>query len=206
MKTQDQNRENQLLPELIDRFKHGEITAFEEVYYCYFHRVFHFSCKLTPNNQDAEEITQDVFVKLWQKRVTIDSEKNLTNFLFTIAKNLVIDKMRQYAAIDKKFQQLRNVRQQERGQSNHTEQLVNYYELSEILEKLINQLPNGRRTIYKLSREKGFKNVEIAEFLNISVGTVEKQLSNALHTLSNALKEKYGIMVDLAVFLGIVFF
>lgn len=192
--------------ELIISLKQGEITALREIYHVFFNRVFHFACKLTFNDQDAEEVTQDVFVKLWQKRESIDSEKNIAGFLFTVAKNLVIDKMRQHAASEARLLSIYKAQKTGRQSHNQTEELVNYFELSEIISKLIDDLPDGRRTIFKLSREKGFKNSEIAEFLNVSLGTVEKQMSKAIHTLSKGLKDKYGIMVDLIAVLSFFLF
>jgi RNA polymerase sigma-70 factor (ECF subfamily) len=186
--------------------KNGDMSAFEEIYHIHFKRVFHFANSFTLEVQDAEEITQDVFMKLWQKRSTIDIDKNLSNLLFTMAKNLVIDKMRHYTFVKKGLKIMGETQQLYTINSNNTEHLVNYYELSEIISKLVNQLPDGRRTIYKLNREKGFKYHEIADFLNISQGTVEKQMSLALKTLSNTLKMKYGIMVELVTLLGFFLF
>jgi RNA polymerase sigma-70 factor, ECF subfamily len=182
------------------------MSAFEEIYHIFFKRVFHFTNKFAVDVQDAEEITQDVFMKLWQKRSTIDIEKNLSNLLFTIAKNLVIDKMRQYASMEKGLKIIGESHQLHISNSSNTEHLVNYYELSGIISKLVDQLPDGRRTIYKLNREKGFKYHEIADFLNISQGTVEKQMSMALKTISTTLKTKYGIMVELAIVAGFFIF
>lgn len=192
--------------ELIISLKQGEITALREIYHVFFNRVFHFACKLTLNDQDAEEVTQDVFVRLWEKRESIDCEKSIAGFLFTVAKNLVIDKMRKHAATEARLIAIYKSQHTAMPIRNQTEELVNYFELSEIISKLVNDLPDGRRTIFKLSREKGFKNSEIAEFLNISVGTVEKQMSKAIQTLSRELKDKYGIMVDLIAVLGFFLF
>lgn len=206
MKTQNESYNHQILTELVVDLKNGDLSAFEEIYHLFFKRVFHFANSFTLEVQDAEEITQDVFMKLWQKRSTIDIDKNLSNLLFAMAKNLVIDKMRQYTSVKKGLKIIGENQQLHKINSSNTEHLVNYYELSEIISKLVDQLPDGRRTIYKLNREKGFKYHEIADFLNISQGTVEKQMSLALKTLSNTLKMKYGIMVELVTLLGFFLF
>jgi RNA polymerase sigma-70 factor (family 1) len=168
--------------------------------------VFRFTNRFAVDMQDAEEITQDVFLKLWQKKSTIDIDKNLSSLLFTIAKNLVIDKMRQYASMEKGLKNIGETQQGNISNSSNTEHLVNYYELSGIISKLVDQLPDGRRTIYKLHREKGFKYHEIADLLNISQGTVEKQMSMAMKSLSTTLKKKYGIIVELVSMLGFFIF
>ncbi len=206
MKTQNETYNRQLLTELVLCLKNGELSAFEEIYRMFFLRVFRFTNRFAVDVQDAEEITQDVFLKLWQKKSTIDIDKNLSNLLFTIAKNLVIDKMRQYASMEKSLKNIAETQQAYISNSSNTEHLVNYYELSGIISKLVDQLPDGRRTIYKLNREKGFKYHEIADFLNISQGTVEKQMSMALKSLSCSLKTKYGIMVELVAVIGFLIF
>lgn len=206
MKTQNEFYNHQLLTELVICLKNGDLSAFEEIYHIYFKRVFGFTNRFTVDVQDAEEITQDVFMKLWQKRSAIDIDKNLSNLLFTMAKNLVIDKIRQHASMEKGLKNIGENHQRYISNSSNTEHLINYNELSGIISKLVDQLPDGRRTIYKLNREKGFKYHEIAEFLNISQGTVEKQMSLALKTLSKNLKTKYGIMVELATLLGFFIF
>ena len=206
MKTQNEFYNHQLLTELVICLKHGDLSAFEEIYHIYFKRVFGFTNRFTVDVQDAEEITQDVFMKLWQKRSAIAIDKNLSNLLFTMAKNLVIDKIRQHASMEKGLKNIGENHQRYISNSSNTEHLINYNELSGIISKLVDQLPDGRRTIYKLNREKGFKYHEIAEFLNISQGTVEKQMSLALKTLSKNLKTKYGIMVELATLLGFFIF
>lgn len=185
--------------ELLSSLIGGDMEAFRKVYGLYFRKVFHFTRRFALTVEDAEEITQDVFLRLWQRKSFIEVQKNFSNFLFTIAQNLVIDRMRQYVAYDKRLQAIKVIQPQ--ADLNNTEQLVNYYELSDIIAKLIENLPAGRRTVFKLNREKGFTYHEIAELLHISQGTVEKQMSKALKTLTSELKSKYGIMIDLALLL-----
>jgi RNA polymerase sigma-70 factor (ECF subfamily) len=191
---------------LSSRLADDDLTAFSEIYNIYFKRVFNFTNRFTLSVEDAEEITQDVFLKLWHKRASIDEEKNFSNFLFTIARNLVIDKMRQYVAYEKSLQQIKRLRPIGHLSQNNTEQLVNYYELSGIISKLVDELPSGRRTVFKLNREKGFTYQEIADLLHVSQGTVEKQMSKALRSLTENLKNKYGIMVELVLALPMVLF
>jgi RNA polymerase sigma-70 factor (ECF subfamily) len=190
---------------LISCLIQGDMEAFRKIYGLYFRRVFHFTRRFALTIEDAEEITQDVFLKLWHKRSLIDGQKNFSNYLFTIAQHLVIDKMRQYVAYEKRLQTIKIAHPSSHTELNSTEQLVNYYELTEILTKLIENLPVRRRTVFKLNREKGFSYHEIAELLQISQGTVEKQMSKALKTLTSELKSKYGIMIGLALLLPAIF-
>ncbi len=187
----------------------GDVQAFKKVYNYYFNRVFHFVNRFSIRTEDTEEIVQDVFLKLWENRATIDQDKNLSGFLFVIAQNLVIDKIRKHVSESKKIDKVR-ISYFRKKPENFTEQEVNYDELSGIIDGLVDQLPTKRRTVFKLSREKGFTNKEIADLLKVSQGTIEKQMSKALHTLTANLKSRYGIMVDLMLFVipflsGLVF-
>ncbi|MDZ7606263.1 MAG: sigma factor [Cyclobacteriaceae bacterium] len=87
--------------DLINKLILGQLDAFKKIYALHFKRVFHFTHRFSLSVEDAEEITQDVFVKLWQKRNLIDEERSFSNFLYTIAQNLVIDKMRQHVSYEK---------------------------------------------------------------------------------------------------------
>jgi RNA polymerase sigma-70 factor (ECF subfamily) len=196
----------QLSSDVISGLIHGDIDAFRTIYDIFFKKVFHFVCRLSLSAEDAEEITQDVFVKLWEKRSSVLIDRNLNSFLYKIAQNMIIDKYRQYAAHECRLRKIINSDKTKIVNTSATEQLVNYYELSGIITCLIDDLPKGRRTIFKLNREKGLTYKEIAEILKISQGTVEKQISKALHTLKTALKVKYGILIDLVILLPIMYF
>lgn len=176
----------------------GDINSFEKIYSSYFNRVFHFVCRFSLTNEDAEEIVQDVFIKLWEKRTSVDINKSLCSYLFALSQNLVIDKMRQYEAAEKRMQKVK-AKGVKIFSTESTEELVNFYELSDIVAKLIDDLPTRRRTIFKLSREKCCTYKEIADILKISQGTIEKQMSKALYTLKRNLKSKYGLLIDLVV-------
>jgi len=182
--------------DLLSSFKDGDLGSFEIIYDTYFNKVFHFTCRFSLAKEDTEEIVQDVFLKLWQKRATIDADKNICNYLFAIAQNLVIDKARQNIVAEKHKQNVSNNQGRDLT-SNLTEQQVNFFELSEIIKSLIDELPPKRRAIFKLSREKGFTYKEISEILNISQGTVEKQMSKAIHSITSKLSSRYGYHIDI---------
>ncbi len=201
MNTKRSYPDSWIAPEIVAGLIQGDIDAFTKVYEVFFKKVFYFVRRLSLSAEDAEEITQDVFIKLWEKRSSILIDKSLSSFLYRIAQNLMIDKYRQYAARESRLQKIIIRDNVKALDGNATEQLVNYYELSGIISRLIDDLPKSRRTIFKLNREKGLSYREIAEILKISQGTVEKQISKALHTLKTALKAKYGIWIDLVILL-----
>jgi RNA polymerase sigma-70 factor (ECF subfamily) len=183
--------------EIINQLRSGDIEAYKLLYFRYFNQVFCFALKFAIAVEDAEEIAQDVFVKVWDKRSDINTDKQFGSFLFKITQNMVIDRFRHYAAIHKNLESYHLSQSRQMPESNPTENLVNFYELSEILNTLIDELPTKRRITFKLSREKGYSNREIADLMKISQGTVEKQLSQALKTLKKNLRNRYQIIIDL---------
>jgi RNA polymerase sigma-70 factor (ECF subfamily) len=180
---------------VLSRLIAGDLKAFEQVYHYYFSRCLHFVYGYLPSIEDAEEVVQDVFIKLWEKHEQLDSEKGLSGFLFVIARNLVIDRMRRYAAMEK--HQLEMKTNSIISLNSSTEQQMNFYELKEILDRLIDELPTKRRMVFKLNREKGMTYKEIADLLNISQGTVEKQMSAALQVLKERLTIEYKLSIAL---------
>lgn len=180
--------------------KEGDVDAFKKIYNKSFNKVFNFVNRFSIRTEDTEEIVQDVFLKLWEGRLKIDLNKNLDSFLYTIAQNLVIDKIRKYASESKKLSAFKLIQYKKKAQ-NFTEQHIDHAELAEIINNLVDQLPTKRRAVFKLSREKGFTYKEIADLMKVSQGTVEKQMSKALHTLTANLKSRFGIMVDLMLFI-----
>ncbi len=194
------NIENQLSNDLLSGLSKGEISSFEKIYSHYFYRVYRFASKFSLSKEDTEEIVQDVFIKLWEKRKLIDGNKCLSGFLFTIAQNLVFDRIRKLVTTKKLLEKV-SANELQIVAAESTDQLVNFYELSEIISKLIDKLPTKRRIIFKLSRENCLTYKEISGILKISQGTVEKQMSKALQTLRVVLKTKYGIFIDLSLLL-----
>lgn len=188
-------RDVQTSPALITSLINGDINAFKEIYHTYFKKVFHFIRRFLLSKEDAEEITQDVFLKLWEKRSVLDISKNISSYLFTIAQHKIIDKYRQYVAAESRIKKIISFRSKTIN-INSTEQLMDFYELSTIINQLVNELPFGRRTIFKLNREDGYTYKEIANLLKISEGTVEKQMSKALKTLRAKLNVRYGVYLE----------
>ena len=80
--------------QLTDQIKNGQTHAFDQLFDRYSQRLYRFSKSLLKNHEDAEEIVQEVFFRIWEKRDDIDEKKSLQAFLFSIAYNLIIDKFR----------------------------------------------------------------------------------------------------------------
>lgn len=162
--------------------KQGNEPAFKQVFELYFKQVYQFAFKYVKNKQDAEDIAQNVFIKLWKTKENVIVEKNFDGFLFTIAYRLVIDYLRSNALRQEgRF----NFQAQDGAfvSSLTAEDTLNEHQLSSTYQLALNSLPPKRKEIFILSRHHGLTNKAIAERLNISVKTVENQMTAALASL-----------------------
>lgn len=183
---------------LVEALKRGDKAAFEEIFHLYHKQIYAFCYSFLHQKEDAENITQDVFVKLWLKRATIDIEKSFSGFLFTMARHLALNHIR--AAINRQIL-MREALHDKHAVYNQVEEKVSYNEIKQALNQLTNQLPPRRKEIFLLSREEGLSHLEISKRLNISVHTVESQMTKALKFIRKSLGRFITVLILLLSFL-----
>ena len=170
--------------QLVALLKEGDQQAFSEIYVRYGESLAGFAASKLYNLDDARDILQDMFVKLWENRAQIHITSTLQSYLFTIIRHRIIDKVRknvtreEYAAM---LQSLRSVFEPAADQQLEAKQLRQNIETS------LCELPPRVKEIYKLSRDEGLGNREIAEKLGLSEQTVKNQLTVALKHLRKVL-------------------
>ena len=170
--------------ELGKRIRKGDMKAFDDLYIQYSQRLYGFAFSILKNQEDAKEIVQETFLKLWNKRSDIDSSYSLKSYLFSISYNISIDLLRKRTK-DADFQTyLKNFMN---ADGSRTDELVIFNELNEELARLIAELPEQRKKIYLLSREEGLSHKEIADKLGIAVKTVENHMNLTLKFLRRNL-------------------
>jgi RNA polymerase sigma-70 factor (ECF subfamily) len=190
---------NCLGPEIARNLQNGCKKAFEEVYYLYHKKIFGFCIKYGLNQSEAEEITQIVFIKVWENRCKIDPEKQLYSYILTISKNIIIDSFK--AKI--KYQAAKEYQMNFMKPVNNVEQNMNLSELQSTVEEALTKLPERRREVFELSRIHGLSNKEIASQLGITTKTVENHLNLALQDFKEVFKEeKMGIGLSVFLFLS----
>jgi RNA polymerase sigma-70 factor (ECF subfamily) len=185
--------------QIIKRFVAGDMAAFDELYYAYSSRLYNFGLGLLKNPEEAEEMVQDIFIKLWEKQERIDPELNLENYLLTIAYNYI----RKYFRTKSIEQKVKNdLIKEEDYESNNTENKVIYDDLFGIAQDFIEKMPPKRKIVYKLSREEGKTTKEIAEKLGISKRTAESHLNQALQYLKKEMLKYSRFLIPLLFLLG----
>jgi RNA polymerase sigma-70 factor (ECF subfamily) len=135
---------------------------------------------------------QEVFLRIWEKRENIDESQSFSSYVIQAAKHRIFNgfrkKVNEQAYID-------FLAFGDNTQANFTEHQVDYMEVKQKAEEAINALPEKRREIFRLSREEGLKNKEIAEKLRISIKTVENQMGEALKSLREALSDYHSFII-----------
>lgn len=164
--------------------KKGKETAFRMLFDKYHLKLYHFCRKMGQCHEDAEEVVQEVLIVAWKSRSGIKEELSLAAWLFTIAKRIVIKKVKRKILEDNYL-----VNQKDLHPSWHqqTEDYIIFANLMDHANEGINRLSPGRKQIFMLSRQQGLTNDEIAEQLNISKRTVENQLYRATRELRDFL-------------------
>lgn len=174
---------------LFINIQQGDEKAFEKLFKLYYGYLCNFATKIIADDVAAEEIVQEFFVKFWERRADLSVESSLKNYLFRSVKNLCLNHIK-HSNI--KLQHAQKVIA-ESETSNFNNDFIEV-DLAADIAKSIEELPKKRREIFRLSREEGLKYREIAEKLNISIKTVEAQMSLAIKSLRDKLK-KYNTFI-----------
>ena len=166
----------------IEALSRGDHKAFEDFFIIYFRRVKIFISGIIKSDVDAEELAQDVFVKLWQNREQVNAEKSLNAYLYAIARNSAFNFLKHKSVEQSYFDSYQSY-----DSVDTPEEICFAKEISLLIEMTVNQMPIQRGRIYLLSRNQGVSNADIAVQLNISKKTVENQLSLALQELRKVI-------------------
>lgn len=162
-------------------------------------RLVYFSCQIIKNQEQAEDIVQEAFVKLWGNKDTlVNSEQSLKSYLYNTVKNLSLNVIRHSKVVDR-YVQL-NLREDEPMDAPIVEAIMSAEVLSQI-HKAVADLPQQYKTVSLLSFFEGKKNQEIADELGISVNTIKKQKQKAIQMLRLKLTSLLSLM--LAIFLSL---
>jgi len=163
-------------------------AAFTALFRLFYKSLYNFAMQYVHQPEVAEEVVNDVFIKIWKQKATLLEIQNLESYLFIAVKNGSLNYIKQYShyhiAIDDdntgKLVSLHN-----------PEQDIEWKELYFKLQQAVNDLPDQCRTVFRLVKEEGFRMKQVAEILGISPRTVETQLYRAIKRLDGVLNEQY---------------
>jgi RNA polymerase sigma-70 factor (family 1) len=171
---------------------------FEFIFRAYFPRLMAFATKFVPDRTEAEDIVQEAFLKIWDKRKEI-KEDTCQAYLFTLVRNACLNHIKhQKIANNYKLEIEGKIKGEELYYADffsdpHHQTVLN--EIRREIESVMNELPEQTRRVFHLSRFKGLKNTEIATKLNITLRTVEKHNTKALQKLKQHFSSNYLLAI-----------
>jgi len=177
--------------ELIRNFKKGDTKAFELLFHKYHKKLYAFLFHLLQSKEDAEEIVQETFIKIWEKREDFNEGYSFNSFLFSIAKNAFLNLNRK--KVNRKVFE-NHLDFLEETSSDRTDDYIIFEETKQIINSVIEGLPAKRKEIFLLRKIDGLSRKEIAERLDISIITVDNQLMKANIYMKDQLK-KYSLLL-----------
>lgn len=171
--------------QLFKEVSEGDERAFRIMYNRYYQRMYSFAAKVVKSPHVAEEIVQEVFIRLWEQRELLCEVKNPDNYVFIVIRNHTYNYLRAVAREQNRREKLWEALQQQvtdEGTSLEAE------EAELFLEKLLAKLSPQQRKIFRMIREDGFSHQQIADELHLSRDTVKKHVANSLKIFKAHLK------------------
>jgi RNA polymerase sigma-70 factor, ECF subfamily len=181
---------------LVTGLKEGNKKVFDDIFNAYYAPLCRYCTRLVIDPDIAEEIVQDLFCKIWVKRAELEIDTSLKAYLYRAVLNHSINHLN-HLKTEGKYRQY--VGFQVHGHLDHPHERLEEQDLQRILSLAILQMPEKRRVIFEMSRQQDMKYSEIAEKLNISVKTVESQISKALEYLRKVLLDIFQMALPLAI-------
>lgn len=190
-----------------ERIKPGDLSDFRNLYKEYYSALCVYATNFTRDNQIAEEVVQDVFVKIWELGDTLSINTSIGSYLYTSVKNAALNHLKHLQVVNKfneyytrKLQDAQDLYylSQETGDS-----LMIARELEEQLMEEIESLPDQCKRIFKMSRFDNLKHQEIADKLGVTINTVHRQTSIALEKLKRIIvKSLVFLILSVRFFVG----
>jgi RNA polymerase sigma-70 factor (family 1) len=188
--------------ELLQMISQGDEQAFATVFDHYRNRIYGVALKLTHSTTVSEEIVEDVFLKIWTRRVTLNEIESFSAYLFTIARNETYKILKQIA---KNYKIVLLSENNESLIHNNTEDYLIDKEFTSLLQKAIDRLPHQQKQVYKLMKEEDLKRGEVAELLQLQPETVKFHLAQAMKNIRNYCMLHLNTLIGLTILLSALF-
>lgn len=171
----------------IRQLRQGDQESFKVLYDRYIDQLHAFVFRFTKSSSLSDDVVQDVFIKIWEKREQLDPEKSFRAYLYKIAKNQVLNLFARYAT---ELDIQKEMRQCALHFANTTEDTLNFIETAKVIQEGISQLPPQQKRIFELCKNEGLTYEQAATELNLSASTINTQMVNALRFLKNYVSTK----------------
>jgi RNA polymerase sigma-70 factor (ECF subfamily) len=178
--------ENEDIQVLLQKAKEGDRLAFKAIVTLYQQKVFLLAYSILRNKEDAMDIVQETFLRLYQKLKAYEREKNFQAWLLQMAKNLCIDYYRKNYSKRREFESAADIGQLNLAADDRSNNPTSS-DLRQVFSRCLEKLGNRQRLVFVMKHYNGLHYQEIAQILNISVGTVKSLHFKAVQNLRNLL-------------------
>jgi RNA polymerase sigma-70 factor (family 1) len=177
---------------LLHQVSTGNAKAFSIIFHQYSPKVYHYALKIIKSESLAEEIAQEVFVKIWNLEEQLTQIANLDAYLRVLTRNHTLKVLRRMAL---EIRTSRMMAHDYKEDHNETEEYIIFKDSEKILNQGIEKLPAQQKLVYNLCHQEGLKYEEVAERLNISKLTVKTHMQHALRFLRNYVSTHTDIAI-----------
>lgn len=176
--------------ELLRKVASGNEAAFAAIFHASRDKLYFFLLKITSSSDVANDMLQDVFIKIWVNRSGLAEVENFSSYLFKMAQNHAYNGMRRMA-LEKSI--LAQLKRDAVETGVPAEEELMYKQLKEKLKLAIDSLPSQQKLVYTLAKIEGLKQEEIAAQLNISISTIKNHMTRALKSIREQVGSQFPL-------------
>lgn len=186
--------------DLAERLRKGDLEAFDMIYDMYAGKLYAFAMRYLKSGDEAEELVQSVFMKVWENHRRIDHSLSFRSYLFTIAYNDICKLFRRQGYLQK---YVTETMYENRQSTSETEEGTEYQSLLGEVQRLLASLPESQKKAFIMSKIEGKPSREVANQLGLSPGTVDNYISGALKMLRSRITGKeLSVILFVSLFLS----
>jgi RNA polymerase sigma-70 factor (family 1) len=190
---------DELVQYWVTELKRGDAKAFDHLFGKFSKRLYYFALGYLKSREEAEEVVQEVFFKIWQTRESLKPELSFKAYIFKIAYRRILEV---FGKVAREQVYRHEVVSASLDFDNDLDNRTDYHSLLELVDTIAGNLPPRQKEVFYKRRKEGLSVIETAEFLNIAPKTVENHLNEALKTIRKGLmKDKIAGMLFFAMFL-----
>ena len=172
---------------IIEGLQSGRESAYRQLFEMYYQQLVVFACKYLEDLEGARDIVQECYLHMYESRASITIQTSLKSYLFTAVRNRCLNQLK-HANVKEKYS--KSIQSAENISAQDPDGIMDAVELEARIYEIVSALPEKCRQIFIMSRVDGKKNPEIASELNLSIRTVETQISKAIRALRIKLLEQ----------------
>ena len=174
----------------------GDEGAFERIYQHYQSNIYNYVLKVVKSRQLAEDLQQEIFVKIWERRASLPKVRSFDSFLFTVARNHTIDAMRSVTRLNIVLADV--LKHFTETDSND---VILHRDYDRFIQKVLQLIPARAKEIYRKCKEEGKTYEEVATELGISGNAVKRHMVNTIKTLQDAAGKDLDLSPDMLILL-----